>query len=243
MTDETAQPKHVRIAEEIRRRIRDGELVEGHRLPSVRDWAAELGVAVGTLRQAQSWLEIEGYIRTSPRGTYVHDSPPTGSSSYDRLLRLRRTGSVRASGENKLVREASMVVPPLYVQEIFDLEPGDQLIRREYVVGRGSRRLALVVTWHPPHFAVAVRDLLSTAPRKGDDAMGQLARKLGRSVKYGHDAVEARAATEREASALGLATGAPILAHVHEWSDDEGLIEYGEQVMPPRTAIGYEYKL
>ena len=243
MTDETTQPKHVRIAEQIRQQIRDGDLTEGQRLPAVREWAAELGVAVGTLRQAQSWLEIEGYIRTSPRGTFVHDSPPAGSSSYDRLLRMRRTGSVLASDETKAVREAALVIPPLYVQEIFDLEPGDQLVRREYVVGKGSRRRALVVTWHPAHFAAAVPDLLSTAPRKADDTIQQISETLGRTVTHGHDGMESREANEREASALGLATGSPILAHVHEWSDDEGLIEYGEQVLPPRTVIGYEYRL
>ncbi|MEV8056530.1 GntR family transcriptional regulator [Streptomyces antimycoticus] len=237
------QPKHARIAEEIRRQIRDGELVEGARLPAVREWAAELGVAVGTLRQAQSWLELEGLIRTSPRGTFVSDNPPTASSSYDRLLRLRRTGSILGIGETKTVQSAALVVPPLYVQEIFDLERGDQLVRREYVTGKGSRRTSFTVTWHPAHFAAAVPDLLSTAPRKSDDALRQVEENLGRAVKYAHDGTEARDASQREAAALGIAIGAPVLAHVHEWSDDEGLIEYGEQVLPPRTVIGYEYRL
>ncbi|MGP3940467.1 GntR family transcriptional regulator [Streptomyces sp. 6N106] len=239
----TDQPKHIRIAEEIRRRIRDGELVEGERLPAVRDWAAELGVAVGTLRQAQSWLEIEGWIRTSPRGTFVADSPPTVSSSYDRLLRLRRTGSIMGIGETKVVQSAELVRPPLYVQEIYDLEPGDQLVRREYVTGKGSRRTSLTVTWHPAHFAAAVPDLLSTAPGRADDAMKQVAETLGRSVTYAHDGTEARDASHREASHLGIAVGSPVLAHVHEWSDDEGLMEYGEQVIPPKVAISYEYRI
>jgi GntR family transcriptional regulator len=52
-----------------------------------------------------------------------------------------------------------------------------------------------------------------------------------------------RAADPREASFLGLPVGAPILALVHEWSDEEGIIEYGEWVLPTQVTIGYEYAL
>jgi GntR family transcriptional regulator len=52
-----------------------------------------------------------------------------------------------------------------------------------------------------------------------------------------------RAADEREAKFLGLPVGAPILALVHEWSDDQGIIEYSEWCLPTSVTIGYEYAL
>jgi GntR family transcriptional regulator len=232
-----------RIAEAIRTRIRDGDLPEGERLPSIKQLAEEWRVATGTVRNALSWLQVEGYIRTSPRGTFVADDPPTASSSNDRLSRIRRSGSILAKGETQRVNAAHLVIPPLYVAELFELDAGDQLIRREFITGRGSRRLMFAVTWHPAYFGALVPELLSIAPSKAHDAIKHIQETTGRQIKYGRDAMHARTADEREASNLGVPVGASILALVHEWSDEEGLIEYGEACLPTRLTIGYEYTL
>ncbi|MFF0577196.1 GntR family transcriptional regulator [Streptosporangium saharense] len=234
-------PPYRRIAEDIRVRIRDGDLAEGQRLPSIKELADQWKVATATVRNALTWLAEEGYIRTSPRGTFVADSPSVAPTPHDRLIRVQRTGSILAGGETKKVTYAGLVRPPLYVAELFDLDEGDQLLRREYVTGRGTRRLALAVTWHPAHFGASVPELLSTSPVKGDDAIARIKEATGRQVKFGRDSMHGRTADEREASALGLPIGTAVLALVHEWSDEQGLIEYGEAVMPNRVTIGYEY--
>ena len=52
--------------------IRSGELAPGQRLPSVRQLAADLGVAPGTVAKAYGLLEAEALISTSrTRGTHV----------------------------------------------------------------------------------------------------------------------------------------------------------------------------
>ncbi|MFD9692900.1 UTRA domain-containing protein [Kitasatospora sp. NPDC059088] len=55
------------------------------------------------------------------------------------------------------------------------------------------------------------------------------------------DDMHARAADQREAAGLAVAVGSPILALVHRWSDDDGLIEYTESCLPAQFTIGYEY--
>lgn len=232
-----------RIAEAIRAEIRDGDLTEGQRLPSVKELAEQWRVATGTVRNALTWLVEEGYIRTSPRGTFVADSPPVAPTPYDRLTRVHRTGSILASGETKHVTHAELVRPPLYVAELFDLDDGDQLIRREFITGKGLRRIGFAVSWHPAHFGASVPELLSTAPGKADDAIKRIKEATGREVKFGRDAMHARTADEREASGLGLTIGASILALVHEWSDEQGIIEYGEWVLPAKVTIGYDYTI
>lgn len=231
------------IAEEIRTKIRDGELVEGERLPSIRELAPQYGAATATVRHALTWLREEGYIRTSPRGTFVADNPPVAPSSQDRLTCARRTGSILAKGETKRVTDASLVVPPLYVAELFDLDPGDQVVRRQFVTGKGSRRLGFAVSWYPAQFSAMIPDLLSTNPSKADSAVKLITEATGRKVKYGRDSMHGRAADEREANFLGLPVGAPILALVHEWSDENGIIEYGEWCLPTEVTIGYQYAL
>lgn len=232
-----------RIAEQYRRMIRDGELQAGARLPSVRAIAETEGVAPVTARTALGWLRAEGSITTTQRGSYVADRVKVSSSAHDRLMRTSRTASVLAEGETARVLAAELVVPPLYVAEAFDIEPGDQVCRREYVTGKGQQRLMLAVDWYPATLAAAVPALLSTAPGKAGRILADIAEATGRTVSSGRDAVKARAADEREASRLGLKMGAPVLAGAHAWSDDTGLIVYGEWVIPEGIDVGWTYEM
>ncbi|MFF5670032.1 GntR family transcriptional regulator [Streptomyces hygroscopicus] len=233
----------VRIAEIYRRKIRDGELHPGDRLPTVKVLAEQHGVATATARAALSHLRVEGYITVTQRGSFVNDAPTTGSSAHDRFDRIRRTGRALGDGESKRVTAAELIIPPAYVCELFDVPPMTQVVRREYVVGSGIKRLSLSVDWYPLEFAEIVPDLLSTAPKEGDDLLQKIERATGRQVKYGRDSMHARTADRREANHLGVAVGASVLAVAHDWSDDEGVILYGETVMPERLTIGYEYRL
>lgn len=240
-----------RIAEHYRRRIRDGELRPGHRLPSVREMAEEHGAATATVRNALSWLRVEGYIVTTQRGSFVAERPSAAPTPRDRLDRIQRTGSVLADGETKRVSAAELIVPPLYVAELFDIDPSEQVVRREYVTGTGPHITMLAVDWYPAEFAELVPDLLSTAPGQrtgthpgtGNDLMQQITAATGRRPLYGRDAMHGRAADRREADRLGVPVGSPIFAGAHEWSDDEGVICYGEWCLPPRVTIGYDYRL
>ncbi|GHC37910.1 hypothetical protein GCM10010507_09320 [Streptomyces cinnamoneus] len=237
-----AQHPYMRLAAEFRRRILDGELPEGTKLPNHRTLAAEHGVAVATLQKALGQLQVEGYIRTSQRGTYIANAPKAGSSGYDRITRVLRTGSVLGDGESVIVTEAHLVAPPLYVADIFDLDEGDQVVRRQWHTGRGQQRLMLAVTWYPAEFAVSVPDLLSTAAGKAPGLLPRIIEATGRRPVEGRDDMHARDAEPREADFLGLKTGTPILAGAHRLWDDQGIIEYGEWCLPYRHVIGYEYR-
>ncbi|MEV4966643.1 GntR family transcriptional regulator [Streptomyces sp. NPDC024062] len=157
---------NLRIAEHYRRAIRDGQLAPGARLPSVRELADEHGVATATARAAMGWLRTEGWIVTTQRGSFVAHDVANTAAPADRLARIRRTGSVLGTGETKRVTSAALLVPPLYVAELLDQDPAEQVVRREYVIGSGQQRLALAVDWYPRQFADVVPDLLSTAPAR-----------------------------------------------------------------------------
>lgn len=65
-------PVYVQIMDQVRARVRDGELEPGSPLPSVRQLAAELELNPNTVAKAYSLLEREGIIRTRRRrGTFV----------------------------------------------------------------------------------------------------------------------------------------------------------------------------
>ena len=238
-----ANHPYMQVAERIRRRILDGALKEGEKLPPVRELAKSEGVSVATLGRSLDQLQVEGYITTSRRGTFVANAPEVAPSGYDRITRVLRTGSVLAEGETMIVTAAELIKPPQYVAEIFDLDDGDQVVRRQWHSGKGQQRTGLFVTWHPAHFAAAVPELLSTSRASSPGLLLKIQQATGRRVVAGRDDIHGRDADVREANFLGLRVGAPILAGVHRLWDDKGVIEYGERCLPYRLAIGYEYSV
>lgn len=70
------QPPYLRIAAALRRRIAEGELAVGDRLPSTRALAREWSVALATAAHALRTLQLEGRVRAVPRvGTVVAPAP------------------------------------------------------------------------------------------------------------------------------------------------------------------------
>ncbi|MER7984127.1 GntR family transcriptional regulator [Streptomyces noursei] len=238
-----AGPKtFTKIADHFRERILSGDLELGAKLPTNREISGQWQVAAATVSRALQALQVEGYIRTTPRGTYVADDPVWTLSARDRLARVQRVKSFLADGETSRVTAAELVAPPLYVAELFDLDTGDQVVRREWLAGRGKTRTVFAVTWYPAPFAALVPDLLNTAPERNHGLSARVLEATERTIAHARDDLHARAADAREASALGLPVGAPILAGAHRWSDADGVIEYGEWCLPPRFTIGYEYQ-
>ncbi|WP_405140866.1 TetR/AcrR family transcriptional regulator C-terminal domain-containing protein [Sphaerisporangium sp. NBC_01403] len=72
-----SDPPYLRIAAEIRRRIADGELAPGERVPSTRRIAREWDVALATATKALTALRQEGLVEARPRaGTVVAPLEP-----------------------------------------------------------------------------------------------------------------------------------------------------------------------
>jgi DNA-binding transcriptional regulator YhcF (GntR family) len=91
--------------EQIRARLAhdaaDGSLPAGHRLPTVRALAAEVGVAVNTVAKAYRALEADGVVETRGRaGTVIaqrHGTEPAAQDAADAYVRaVRRSGLTRA---------------------------------------------------------------------------------------------------------------------------------------------------
>jgi DNA-binding transcriptional regulator YhcF (GntR family) len=61
-------PVYEQIVEQIVQGVRAGELVPGERLPSVRQLAGDLALAVNTVAKAYRQLEEEGHVETRGRG-------------------------------------------------------------------------------------------------------------------------------------------------------------------------------
>ena len=82
-------PLYQQIAELLTRDIAAGRLIDGERLPPERDMAADLKIAVGTLRQALKSLTERGLLeRVQGSGNYIRAK--ADAASVYALFRLER---------------------------------------------------------------------------------------------------------------------------------------------------------
>ena len=75
-----AAPPYVRIVDDIKRRIADGELRAGDRVPSTRQLARDWDVALATAAKALARLGQQGVVVAEPRVGTVVAGPPPGRS-------------------------------------------------------------------------------------------------------------------------------------------------------------------
>lgn len=90
-------PPFDQIREQVAGLIRLGVLPAGHRLPSIRQLAADLRLAPGTVARAYAGLDAAGLIRISRTGAFVavaQTAEPALLDSAQRLARKARTAGL-----------------------------------------------------------------------------------------------------------------------------------------------------
>lgn len=87
-------PIYMQTAEMLIREVASGRLIDGEKLPPERDMAADLGIAVGTLRKALDDLETKGFLeRVHGSGNYIRHNPDAaGVYAFFRLELLEGGG-------------------------------------------------------------------------------------------------------------------------------------------------------
>lgn len=236
-TPDRPLPIYVQIANHYRDAILNGDLKAGERLPAVTEIAEVWGVAAGTAARALSQLQVEGAVYTSPQGSFVADGDVIRRVPSERIKAAKR---VKTNGDSVEVTAAEIVTAPNYVADLFGLPMHTQVIRREEITWHKGHPLMLAVDWIPVDADKALAgELTAPVPMKGGTAHVVQA-STGRRIAHWRDHVRGRAADAREAGALHLPVGSPILAGTHVWSDDDGVVIYGEWVMPPDRVVSWE---
>lgn len=130
-------PLYLQIRNWIRERITSGAWPTGHRLDAEEKLARELGVAVGTMRQALAELAREGYVtRQHGRGTFV-SGPVLEHRVLGRLLFFPEEFSEQGVQLTTRVLRQAVIPPPSFVAGALGLGPRDRVfsIRRVRAAG------------------------------------------------------------------------------------------------------------
>ena len=101
-------PPYEQLRSQLARQIQDRTLAVGTRLPTVRRFAADLGLAVNTVARAYRELEEAGLIETHGRaGTFV---AAAGERSRERARRAAQEYASAVSGLGLDLDEALRIV-------------------------------------------------------------------------------------------------------------------------------------
>jgi DNA-binding GntR family transcriptional regulator len=238
------EPPYLQIAEDIRRRVRSGELRDGDRVPSTRQLARDWSVSVPTASKALATLRSEGYVRGVPgTGTIVCANQTMHHTGGDRLQAIALTGRIYPPNERAVVTAAELVSAPEGAADALGMEAGVPVIRRHRVTYRDDLPVSASTSWLPGDLAEAAPLLLSTERIRSGTA-GYIEQQTGRAVVRALDQDSARAATLQDATDLGIAVGSPVACGRNWWYDADGaVIEYGERVSIPGRWSAHHYAI
>lgn len=226
-------PPYLQVVHELRRRIVDGELAEGDRLPSVRQIAEEWQIAQATAMKALAALRADGLAESvTGVGTVVRSRRNLHRSAIDRLERALSTGKIYPEGEYAVIKAAEMAVPPTWVADLLELDEGAQAIRRHRVTMNEDGPASSSVSWFSPEFADAVPALLE-AERIPGGTPNAIEAATGRRSVAAEEATAALRANAQNAEDLGIEIGDPVSVGRNIYFDAQGgVIEVGESFAP-----------
>lgn len=113
------------LINQITRKVQNGELPSGKKLPTVRELADQLGIARGTVKHAYEELEHKGIITmTRGKGTFIREQARQESSAKVRAM---------AAIERLLDEMESLSFSPQEIQMFFNLKMRERMERDDNV--------------------------------------------------------------------------------------------------------------
>ncbi len=237
------------IADRLRSAIMQGELGEGAQLPSERALMDTYGAARGTVRQAIAVLRAEGLVEVEQgRGAFVRRRPPVRRLASDRFAqRHRKEGKAAFLAEMEAdertpqveVLEVGQAAAPEDVAERLRLNPdAPVLVRRRRYLGDGQP-MELAVSYVP--WALA-EDTPMVEHNPGPGGIYARLEQAGHELGGLTEEVTARMPTPKEARALALRPGVPVITLVRTAYDTAGTpVEVCDTVMAANLyVLSYE---
>ncbi len=218
-------PLHRRVADALRRAIRDGALPAGEPVPSEAELTLAYGVSRGTIRQALASLRAEGLIVGGRGAKPVVVREPQLAQPFTELLSF--SAWARSVGRSPSGRVVSFATEPAArpAADALGVEPGATLWHLVRVRLADEVPLMVERTW----FAPVVGALVATIDLERDSIYAALAR---RDVVFAaaRQSVDAVPAGRADARLLGVGPRSPLLRIRRrtlspsgvplEWSDD-----------------------
>jgi DNA-binding GntR family transcriptional regulator len=233
-------PAYLQVSQYLRQKIHKGDLQPEAPVPSVRQLAADWGIAKATAERAIATLRDEGILESRP-GIGMVVSSKRARSSAEWLRNIRMNGQIYPSGQRSHKIVAERWPANEEIARTLGTDVGDMLVRRHRVTLANDEIISTSTSYLPGRFARVAPPLLKP-DRLDEGTIGCIEKLAGVTVVEVIDERSARAATSEEAHELGVAEGAPVLAGRNWWLDEGGnVIEYGESIEPEGRWIRLQF--
>lgn len=249
----TALPGYVRIARELRERIRDGTYQPGTRLPTISRLCEVHGVSEIVIRNAFALLRTEGLIETRRGGgTLVRGRPPARRLAMERYRVETAPGPSPATSftldqriswrDYRLDRAYSRLQADERLSALFGLEPGTPLLRRYFVFWARGEPQQISTDYLP--WSLVEGTPVSDPDREPwpGGTPAQLA-FLGHPATRVEEAVRARMPTPDEAETLRMAPGVPVLTITRRMFSGERVLEVCHDIVLPADRVVLDYAI
>jgi DNA-binding GntR family transcriptional regulator len=240
-----APPKYVQMADNLRDRIRRGELRPGDEVPSERQLAAEWGVARPTATKALDVLRREGLLAgRRGAGTFVTEPRNLRRQAEDRYARSRETGRIYLPNERARILRAELVDAPAHVAQVLGVPAEATVVCRQRLTLRDDQPVELSTSWFDVEVAKVAPRLLEP-DRILEGTLAYVEAMTGRTVTTARDRVAARLATAEERELLALPDPSAVVLTHHTVLDADGLVlDFSESVGPPDSwSVEHEYSV
>lgn len=210
-------PAFKQIAADLRRRVQDGTLAPGARLPSEAQLIEQYSVARMTVRQALGELKAEGLVLSEHgRGVFVRSHPVVRRVASDRFARRHR-----AAGKAAFIAEAEDVgIPSVDELVVAHERPSAEVAESLGLRGQARvlvRRRRYLLDGHPVELAQSfvpssiARGTLIEQVDTGPGGIYARLEDLGIQLAEFSEEVAARMPSPEERRRLLLPGGTPVL--------------------------------
>ncbi len=218
-------PDYFRVEEYLRTRIRSGRLKPGDPVPPESELVRKFGVSRMTVRQALSRLVFEGVIeRHRGRGSFVAEP------------RFQHTHLYPSFEEEMEARGATTSHKLLARRE----EPAEGTVADSLALAPGTPVMVLerqrlvddqVVGYEVRYFPRWIGEALTEDEVRHQALVPAMKRILGRVHTRLRLRISAAVVHGKEAKALGVPPGTPVLIRENTWYvDPEGAIQFGKSI-------------
>jgi DNA-binding GntR family transcriptional regulator len=232
-------PKYHRVADVLRREIRNGDLAPGQRLPAETTLVERFRMSLPTIRQALGVLRAEGLIESRHGiGTFVKEQRRLQRRSRGRYVTARGLKSLLSHNFRHDIVFAGRGPAPAHIAEVMGLDPGAEVvIRRRHLYDKDTNRPEEIGASYLP--AEVAGGTFLEQPTVVPQALFLCVEDLtGRRYTRARDQWIARMPTAEEASILELPSGAPVMHVVHTARDEDGdILEVSESIWPADRVI------
>lgn len=243
------RPAYLQIADDLRRRILDGELQEGDQLPTAQEIMQDYGVSRIVVRSAIGVLRAEGLVRSQQgSGTYVRQHRPVKKRFMGDLYAKRPTASPMAQSAAAAGKRADWeyqsrsTTATRAIGERLGVPAEDPVMRTEY---------RFFVDESPTMLSTSYEPLALTAgtpieqPEAGP-VTGVVPRmdSIGVHITHVTEDVYSRAPRPYEVDKLEIPQGVPVMTIERTYYAEDRAVETADIVVPAdRYALSYTLRI